>query len=106
MEPLKWQTKVVVLWISAAVAMSAHMILMILDPSALQKAGQCAATAGILLTILNTYHFLVCALPILPGGPYAGPTVHHILLVGSTVVSTGLVTWLAWTWPGRNARPN
>jgi hypothetical protein len=59
--------------------------------------------AGVLLTLLNTYHFVVCAIPILPGGPYAGPTIHHILLVGSSVVSTGLVTWFAWTSPGRNA---
>ncbi len=141
MESLKRQATIAVLWLSAAVAMSAHMILMMLDPVALQKAGQWAAAAGaadwvstavfwlvplwmafvtmaggplvnrwanivagVLLTLLNTYHFLVCAIPILPGGPYAGPTIHHILLVGSTVVSTGLVTWLAWTWPGRNAR--
>jgi hypothetical protein len=141
MESLKRQTTIAVLWVSAAVAMSAHMILMVLDPIALQKGGQWAAAAGaadwvftavfwlgplwmafvtvaagplasrwaniaagILLTILNAYHFLVCALPILPGGPYAGPTVHHILLVGSTAVATGLVTWFAWTWPGRIAR--
>jgi hypothetical protein len=141
MESLKRQTVIAVLWISAAVVMSAHMVLMMLDPVALQKAGQWAAAAGaadwvftavfwlvplwmafvtvaagplasrraniaagILLTVLNAYHFLVCALPIVPGGPYAGPTVHHVLLVGSTVVSTGLVTWFAWTWPGRNAR--
>ncbi len=141
MESLKRQTTIAVLWISTAVAMSAHMILMMLDPVALQKAGQWGAAAGaadwvstaafwlvplwmafvtvaagprasrwaniaagVLLTLLNTYHFVVCAIPILPGGPYAGPTIHHILLVGSSVVSTGLVTWFAWTSPGRNAR--
>jgi hypothetical protein len=136
MEALTWKTRIAVLWIVAAVAMSAHMVLMILDPAALQLAAQWAATAGsggwvftavfwlfplwmafvtvsarmpvnrwanlvtgILLTLLNIYHFFVCAVPLLKGGPYTEPTAQHILLVGSTVVATGLVTWLAWTWP-------
>lgn len=134
------QATIAVLWVSSAVAMSAHMILMMLDPVALQKGGQWAAAAGVadwvstaafwlvplwmavatvaarpsvgrwanlvgggLLTLLNAYHFLVCAVPVLPGGPYAQPTVHHILLVGSSLLSTALVAWLAWTWPARAA---
>jgi len=136
MESLRWQTRIAVLWISGAVAMSAHMILMILDPAALQKAAQWAVTAGtadwistavfwlvplwmafvsvstrmpanrwvnvvagMLLTLLNIYHFFVCGVPLLEGGPYTEPTTQHVLLVGSTVVATGLVTWFAWTWP-------
>lgn len=136
MQALRWQTRIAVLWIVAAVAMSAHMVLMILDPAALQLAAQWAATAGtggwvftavfwlfplwmafvavsakmpanrwanfvagLLLTLLNIYHFFVCAVPLLKGGPYTEPTAQHILLVGSTVVATGLVTWFAWIWP-------
>ena len=46
MEALTWKTRIAVLWIGAAVAMSAHMVLMILDPAALQLAAKWAATAG------------------------------------------------------------
>ena len=135
METMRRRTAIAVLWASAAVTMSAHMILMMLDPVALQKAGQWATAAGaadwvsttvfwlvplwmafvtvaagpvasrraniaagVLLTLLNVYHFLVCAFPVLPGGPYAAATIQHLLLVGSPIVSTVLVTWLAWTW--------
>ena len=135
METMRRRTAIALLWVSAAVAMSAHMILMMLDPVALEKAGHWATAAaaadwvatavfwlgplwmafvsvaagpvagrraniaaGILLTLLNVYHFLVCAFPALPGGPYAEAMIQHILLVGSPVVSTAWVVWLAWTW--------
>ncbi len=140
MDTLPRQTRIAVLWIVAAVAMSAHMILMLLDPTALQKAGEWAAAAattdwistaafwllplwmamvsmaagtqanrwanvvaGALLTLLNIYHFLVCGVPVLPGGPYEEPTAHHVLLVGTSAAATALVTWFAWTWPRKGA---
>ncbi len=54
---------------------------------------------GIAFTALNIFHFFLCGVPLIQGGPVSGPTAHHILLVGSTVVSTGLITWYAWKWP-------
>ena len=46
METLPWKTKIAVLWILAAVAMSAHMILIIGDPAAVKKVTEWAAKAG------------------------------------------------------------
>jgi len=54
---------------------------------------------GIAFTILNIFHFFSCVVPLGEGGPVAGPTAHHILLVGSTVVVTALIAWYAWKWP-------
>ncbi len=140
MESLIRQTKIAVLWILAAVAMSAHMILLVLDPTALKKAGEWALTAeqgewvftavfwlvplwmafvvmamkgpanrwvnfavAIAFTGVNIWHFFVCGVPLLKGGPFAEPMAHHILLVGSTVVATALIAWFAWTWPRQEA---
>lgn len=57
---------------------------------------------GIVFTIMNIFHFFSCGVPLLEG-PVAGPTAHHILLVGSTVVMTGLIAWYAWKWPKQEA---
>ena len=46
METLRWKTRIAVLWILAAVAMSAHMILMSFDPAAMKKVAEWAVTAG------------------------------------------------------------
>jgi hypothetical protein len=46
MEMLRWKTRIAVLWILAAVAMSAHMILMSFDPAAMKKVSEWTATAG------------------------------------------------------------
>jgi hypothetical protein len=59
--------------------------------------------AATVLTILNLWHFFICAVPLLKGGPYAEPTAHHILLVGSSVVATALIAWYAWNWPKQEA---
>jgi hypothetical protein len=140
METLRWKMRIAVLWILAAVAMSAHMILMILDPAAMKKVVEWAGTAGrgewvfltvfwlvplwlafvtvtlkdpanrwanavvaAIFTILNIWHFLICGVPLLPGGPFSGPMAHHVLLVGSTVVAAVLVAWHAWKWPKQEA---
>jgi hypothetical protein len=140
METLRWKTRIAVLWILAAVAMSAHMILLSADPDAMKKMAEGAATAGrgewvfislfwlvplwlafvtmtmngsanrwvnfvvaTIFTILNIWHFFICGVPILKGGPFAEPTAHHILLVGSTAVATALIAWYAWKWPKQQA---
>ena len=140
METLRWKTRIAVLWILAAVAMSAHMILISSDPDAMKKLAAWAATAGrgewvfialfwlvplwlafvavtmkdsanrwvnfvvaVLFTLLGIWHFFICGVPLLKGGPFAEPSAHHMLLVGSTVVATGLIAWYAWKWPKHEA---
>ena len=58
---------------------------------------------GLAFIILNIFHFFLCGVPLIKGGPVAGPTAHHILLVGSTVVATALIAWYAWMWPKQEA---
>jgi hypothetical protein len=140
MDALRWQTRIAVLWILAAVAMSAHMILLVLDPTALKKAGEWALAAkqgewvftalfwlvplwmafvatamkspanrwvnfvvALVFTGVSVWHFFVCGVPLLKGGPFPEPTAHHVLLVGSTVVATALIAWYAWKWPRQEA---
>jgi REP element-mobilizing transposase RayT len=56
---------------------------------------------GIIGTLLGIYHFFMCGVPLsfVPPGPVAGPTVHHILLLGTALGATALITWYAWKWP-------
>jgi hypothetical protein len=140
METLRWKARIAVLWIVAAVAMSAHMILMSLDPTAMKKVAEWAVAArdgeGVFLalfwlvplwlaflavtmkdsvnrwvnfvvaaifTIIGIWHFFICGVPLLKGGPFVEPIPHHILLVGSTVLATTLIAWYAWKWPKREA---
>jgi len=140
LETLRWKARIAVLGVTAAVSMSAHMILIMLDPAAMKSANVWAASAGqadwvmmtlfwlgplwlafvamtlkgpanrwvtfvaaTVLTILNVWHFFICAVPLLKGGPYAEPTAHHILLVGSSAVATALIAWCAWNWPKQEA---
>jgi uncharacterized membrane protein HdeD (DUF308 family) len=60
---------------------------------------------GIIGTLLGIYHFFMCGVPLsfIPPGPLAEPTAHHILLLGSAVVATALITWYAWKWPKQEA---
>ena len=155
METLSWKIRIVVLWVIAAEAMSAHMIMVTIDPVAMTKMLEWGATInaatidtewgatinagwifgaiywliplwmafvtitvkgssnrwsnfvlGIIMTILGIYHFFMCAVPLsfIPPGPLAGPTAHHILLVGSSLVATALITWYAWKWPKQEAQ--
>ncbi len=135
MDALRWKIRIVILWMLSAVSMSAHMILMSIDPAATKKLSDWAAAAkpgewlftalfwliplwlaflsitlkvssnrwmnliaATFFTILNIWHFFICGVPLL-GGPYAKPVLHHVLLVGSTIVATAMITWYAWMWP-------
>ena len=130
---LIWKTRIAVLWILAAVVMSAHIILVSIDPAAMEKTAEWAAKASqgewvfsalfwlvpmwmalvvltlkgsanrwinfivaIIFTIFNIWHFFICGVPLLKGGAYTEPTVHHILLVASSAVATALIAWFAW----------
>jgi hypothetical protein len=141
METLQCRMRIATLWVLSAVAMSAHMILMSLDPVPMRKTAEWAAAAGpgdwmsvavfwlvplwmafaatamkdsvnrrinlvvaAALTILNAYHFVICGVPLMAGGPYERPTAHHALLVGSTVAATALIFFYAWKWPRPEVR--
>lgn len=140
MDALRWKTRIAVLWIISAVAMSAHMILLLIDPAALKLGAQWATTASqgewmivvlywfvplwlsfvtvavkdpasrwvnavaaIVVTLFNIWHFLMCGVPLLKGGPYAEAKAHHVLMVGSAAVATALIIWYAWKWPKKEA---
>jgi hypothetical protein len=137
MDTLIWRKiKIIVLWVIAAEAMSAHMIMVTIDPVADKRMLEWGATInaagwlfgaiwwliplwmlfvtitvkgslnrwanfvlGIIGTLLNIYHFFMCGVPLIQPVLFAEPTAHHILLLGSAVVATALVTWYAWKWP-------
>jgi len=112
-----------------AVAMSAHGVLSFMEPGAIEKVGETAMGPGMLLfvslfwliplwlafvsmtvkdscnrwvnfvlgivfTLLNIFHLTE---------HLAEPSVHQILIVGSTVVVTALIAWYAWKWPKQEA---
>ena len=126
MEILTWKIRISVLWIFMAVAMSAHSVLSFMEPGAIAEIEEMQLGAGMLLfmaifwwvplvmavlsltlkdsanrwanfvlgivfTILNIVHLITEQL--------AQPSAHHILIIGSTIVVTGLIAWLAWRWP-------
>jgi len=125
METLRWKTRIAVLWIFMAVAMAAHSILYFMEPGAVAEVEGMQLSAGMLLfmalfwwvpmvmavlsltlkdsanrwvnfvlgivfTILNIVHLTE---------HFAPPSAHQILIIGSTVVVTGLIAWFAWRWP-------
>ena len=127
MEILRWKTRILVLWIWMAVAMSAHSLLFLFEPGAIEKviSGEMAMGSGMLLlsalfwlvplvmaflsvtlsdlanrwanmilgivfTVFNLFHLIE---------HLAEPSVHQILIIGSTVVVTALIFWYALKWP-------
>ncbi len=59
MEILRWKTRIAVLWILSAVVMSAHMILMVMDPVVLKKIAEWAPTATLSEWVLTALFWLV-----------------------------------------------
>jgi len=47
---------------------------------------------GIVFTVLNIFHVYLHL------GIFMTPTVHQLLIVGSTVVFAVLIVWYAWKW--------
>ena len=127
MEVLRWKTRISVLWIWMAVAMSAHSLLFLFETGAIEKviSGEMAMGPGMLLlsslfwlvplvmaflslnlkdlanrwanmilgivfTVFNVFHLIE---------HLAEPSVHQILIIGSTVVATALIFWYALRWP-------
>jgi hypothetical protein len=58
---------------------------------------------GIISTILTLFHFFMCGVPLIMPVLFSEPTAHHILLLGTAVVATALITWYAWKWPKQEA---
>lgn len=129
MERLTLKIRISVLWMFMAVAMSAHSIVFFMEPGATEKiqemqigAGMLFISAlfwlvplimaflsvtlkdsanrwanvilGIVFTLLNIFHLVE---------HLAQPSVHQILIIGSTVVVTALIAWYAWKWPKQEA---
>ena len=46
---------------------------------------------GLVLTLLNIYHLAIHFTEMTP-------TVHQVLIVGSTVLFSALIVWYAWKW--------
>jgi hypothetical protein len=125
MEILRWKTRIAVLWIFMAVAMSAHAVLSFMEREAVEQLWEMEMgqgmmllmalfwwvplvmavlsltlkdsanrwanfVVGIVFTILNIVHLTE---------HLAEPSAYLILLIGSTIVVTGLIAWFAWRWP-------
>jgi len=125
MEILRWKTRIAVLWIFMAVAMSAHAVLSFMGREAVEQLWETEMgqgmmlfmalfwliplimavlsltlkdsanrwanfVVGIVFTILNIVHFTEHLSP---------PSACQILIIGSTIVVTGLIAWFAWRWP-------
>ncbi len=125
MEKLAYRTKISVLWIFMAVAMSAHSVFAFMDPKAVAQmkemhigpmmflfmalfwivplimaflsitlkdtAGRWVnIILGLLFTVFNLFHFFE---------HLAQPSIQQIVIIGSTVVVTALISFYAIKWP-------
>ena len=131
MEILRWKTRIAVLWVLMAVAMSAHSLFVFMEPGAMEGMAEELATMGpgmmvflallwlvplwlafVSLTVKGSANrwvnfILGIIFTILNIGHFtehlAPPSPAQILIVGSTVVVTALIAWYAWKWPKQEA---
>jgi len=129
MEILRWKTRIAVLWVFMAVAMSAHGIVSSMEPGGFEKIAEEAAAMGPGMLVFMALFWLVplwlafmsltvkgsanrwvnfvlgIIFTILNIGHFtehlASPA--QILIIGSTVVATALIAWYAWNWPKQEA---
>ena len=125
METLALKTRISVLWIFMAVAMSAHSIVFFMEPGAIGEIEKMQMGAGMLLfTAIFWWIPLVMAVLSVTLKDLANrwanrilgivftvlnifhltehvaqPSVHQLLIIASTVVVTALIAWYAWRWP-------
>jgi len=125
MEILRWKTRIAVLWVFMAVAMSAHNVLAFMERELVEQMWEMQLGQGMMLfraifwwvplvmavlsltlkdsanrwgnfvlgivfTVLNIVHLTE---------HFAQPSAHQIMIIGSTIVVTGLIAWFAWRWP-------
>jgi len=132
MENLK--TRISVLWIWMAVAVSAHSLLFLFEPGAIEKVTSGEMKWGAWMLLFNALFWLIPLVMaflsvtlkdtanrwanMILGGIFTilnighlieaishfGLAVHQILIVGSTVVATALIFWYALRWPGQQER--
>jgi len=125
MEILRWKTRIAVLWVFMAVAMSAHSILYFMEPGAVAEVEGMQLSAGMLL-FMALFWWVPLVMAVLSltlkdsanrwvnfilgivftilnivhlTEHLAQPSAHQILFIGSTIVVTGLIAWFAWRWP-------
>jgi len=126
MEILRWKTRIAVLWVFMAVAMSAHAILGFMEPGAMEKMAMgpgmllffalfwlvplwlafvsmtvkdsCNRWTNFILGIIFTILNIFHLTEHL-----AQPSVHQLLIICSTIVITALIAWYAWKWPKQEA---
>ncbi len=129
MERLTWKTKLSVLWLCMAVAMSAHSVLSFVKQDVVEEMWQMQIGTG-MATMMALFWLIPLIMAVLTlilkdsasrwtnivlGIVFtllniwhlfehlAPPMVEQILIVGSTVVATALVALFAWRWPKQQA---
>ena len=131
METLRWKTRIAVLWVLMAVAMSAHSLFVFMEPGAAEKAMSEIEAMGLGMLVFMALFWLVplwlaflsmtlkdsanrwvnfilgVVFTLLNIWHFAEhvvePSVEQILIIGSTVVLTALIAWYAWKWPKQEA---
>ena len=131
METLRWKTRIAVLWVLMAVAMSAHSLFVFMEPGAAEKAMSEIEAMGLGMLVFMALFWLVplwlAFMSLTVKGSanrwvnlvlgiiftilniyhfiehLAPPSPVQILIVGSTVVATALIAWYAWKWPKEEA---
>jgi uncharacterized membrane protein len=125
MEILRWKTRIAVLWIFMAVAMSAHSIFSFMVPELVEEMWGMELGQGMMLFMalfwLIPLIMAVLSLTLKDSANrwanfvvgivftilnivhftehLAPPSACQILITGSTIVVTGLIAWFAWRWP-------
>jgi len=130
-ETLRWKTRIAVLWVFMPVAMSAHMLLLLMEPGGLEwviSHWEAMGATALLIEALFWWVPLVMAFlsmtlkdsanrwtNIILGivftafnifqlfEPCVGARIDQILIIGLTVVATALIAWYAWKWPKQEA---
>jgi hypothetical protein len=129
METLRWKTRIALLWVLMAVAMSAHNIMFSMEPGGFEKIAEEAAAMGPGMLVFRALFWLVPLWLALMSLTVKGSAnrwvnfvlgiiftilniVHftehlaspaQILIIGSTVVAAALIAWYAWKWPKQEA---
>ena len=129
MEILRYQTRIAVLWVFMAVAMSAHGIMAFMEPGGLEKAiSEVEAVGPGMLVFMALFYLVPLWLAFVTmtvkgssnrwvnfvlGIVFTLLNIWHfiqhlayptqLLIVGSTVAVAALIVWYAWKWPKQEA---
>jgi len=133
MEILRWKTRIAVLWLFMAVAMSVHSIVGLMQPGMIEEIMSGEIEGGELGPGMLVFMALFWLVPLwlafvsmtlkdscnrwvnfVLGIIFTLLNIWHfighlastvqILIIGSTVVVTALIAWYAWKWPKQEAR--